>query len=390
MEKHSQKLAKGAYNFGRNLVQAKFTFFTLKFKIISGVVVSALAILLLIVVGVISGLSTAIVGSTLPKTSPIIKQQFIEISPMVERYRDDIILELKKHNREEYVEILLAIMQQESGGYGNDPMQASESKCGRIGCITSASESIKYGVRHFLKVMDLSNGDLQLTLQSYNFGTGFLSYVNKNGGRFSYDLVTSYSQMMYEKLQHTGIYRCKTPEALSLNACYGDIFYIENVMKYMGGPGSYLQTTPLNMFNLRVTSPFGYRTLDRGLEHHNGVDYSCKKGEDKIYAVQKGEVIFGGQYSGAASYGNFVTIKHHKTFYTTYAHLDSVLVEPNQHIEAGTVIGYCGNTGRSFGAHLHFEMKTQLWSGHYDPSPHVNEYVERMMAISREDDTLVE
>src|SRR5690625_7455474 len=59
----------------------------------------------------------------------------------VEQYRPLIQKYAKKYEVEEHTDILLAMMLQESGGRGNDPMQSSESLCGEVGCITDPEES---------------------------------------------------------------------------------------------------------------------------------------------------------------------------------------------------------------------------------------------------------
>lgn len=155
------------------------------------------------------------------------------VSADVLQYEDDLRSELKKYGYEEYTYLLMALMMQESGGRGNDPMQASESHCGSIGCITNPSDSIKYGVAHFVRVLEKANKDINLTLQSYNFGGGFIDYVLARGGAYTYELAVSFSQMQYEKVKHTGIYKCHRPEAIEHQACYGDILYVQAVLQYL-------------------------------------------------------------------------------------------------------------------------------------------------------------
>src|SRR5699024_5509165 len=114
-----------------------------------------------------------------------------------------------------------------SGGRGDDPMQASESLCGSVGCITDPEQSIEQGVKYFSQVLERAEGDVKLTLQSYNFGGGFIDYVMDNGGSYTQDLAIDFSAMKYEELKHTGNYSCVRPEAVQYNACYGDIYYVD-------------------------------------------------------------------------------------------------------------------------------------------------------------------
>ncbi|PRS35713.1 endopeptidase [Bacillus sp. NMCC4] len=157
------------------------------------------------------------------------------VSPEVERYRSLVANYAKEYGIHEHVDLMLALMMQESGGRGLDPMQASESKCGRIGCITNPTESIKYGVKHFKSVLEKAKGDIKLTLQSYNFGGGFINYVMKHGGNYTKELAIEFSRMMYQKVKHTGNYSCVRPESAATGACYGDIGYVDAVLKYFVG-----------------------------------------------------------------------------------------------------------------------------------------------------------
>ncbi|MDC3413138.1 lysozyme family protein [Terrihalobacillus insolitus] len=158
--------------------------------------------------------------------------QSMRLTNKVKSYEPMIAKELKSQGKEEYTALLLALMMQESGGRGNDPMQASESYCGEVGCIDNPSLSIKQGVDYFLKVLDKANGDIQLALQSYNFGLGFVDYVNERGGKYTEELAIEFSAMMYDRLAGTNVYTCKREEAKQYNACYGDIKYVESVLDY--------------------------------------------------------------------------------------------------------------------------------------------------------------
>lgn len=74
---------------------------------------------------------------------------------------------------------------------------------------------------------------------------------------------------------------------------------------------------------------------------------------------------------GTASYGNFVKIKHPDGYYTLYAHLKSVKVKKGDNVKTGQVIGYMGNTGKSYGAHLHFEVRNTK-DTRINPTPYID------------------
>ncbi|QXE02112.1 lysozyme family protein [Terribacillus sp. DMT04] len=149
------------------------------------------------------------------------------------QYRDVIYEELAKSEQESLAPLVLSVMMQESGGRGDDPMQASESKCGEIGCIEDASESIAYGVSHFVDVLEAADGKTDVAVQAYNFGPGFIDFVEANGGTFNKDLAIRFSQEQFEQVDNPEIYRCIRPESEELDACYGDIQYVEAVYSYL-------------------------------------------------------------------------------------------------------------------------------------------------------------
>ncbi|WP_431800992.1 lysozyme family protein [Halobacillus andaensis] len=154
------------------------------------------------------------------------------LSPQVLRYEEEVRKAAEEEGIEEHVGILLALMMQESGGRGDDPMQASESLCGSVGCIEDPHRSIEQGVAYFAQTLEEADQDMKLALQSYNFGTGFIDYVMENGGEYSQDLAIEFSAMKYEELAHTGKYSCLRSEAEQYDACYGDIYYVDAVLGY--------------------------------------------------------------------------------------------------------------------------------------------------------------
>ena len=101
---------------------------------------------------------------------------------------------------------------------------------------------------------------------------------------------------------------------------------------------------------------------------HEGIDISWSGCEgEPVYAAQAGTVslvqtghVNNQGSSGMASYGNCVFIQHENGWESRYAHMTSVVVSKGEHVEQGQLLGYIGNTGNSYGAHLHISL--------YDPS----------------------
>jgi murein DD-endopeptidase MepM/ murein hydrolase activator NlpD len=87
---------------------------------------------------------------------------------------------------------------------------------------------------------------------------------------------------------------------------------------------------------------------------HTGVDISTYRSGDPIVATADGQVAYIGYEAGGL--GNYVTIRHQHGFFTRYAHMLSSRVEIGQDVKQGETIGYIGNTGRSTGPHLHYEV----------------------------------
>lgn len=184
------------------------------------------------VIGII--LSSILIGVSLYKSKSEIKREIgyrINL-PQVEQYRPLIETYAKQYEVEDEIDTLLAIMMQESGGRGDDPMQSSESLCGEVGCIQDPEQSIEQGVRYFKKTLEAAEGDLKLAIQSYNFGVGFIPYVLERGGKYTEELAIQFSQEMYAKAEDPSIYSCKREEAKQYDACYGDILYVRDVLNY--------------------------------------------------------------------------------------------------------------------------------------------------------------
>ncbi len=103
-----------------------------------------------------------------------------------------------------------------------------------------------------------------------------------------------------------------------------------------------------------VSSEFGYRNspFTGRRELHSGIDISAPIGTP-VYAPADGKVVFSGRDGG---YGITLVLNHGRGITTRYAHLQRYVVEKKQSVSRGQLIGYIGNSGRSTGPHLHYEI----------------------------------
>lgn len=88
------------------------------------------------------------------------------------------------------------------------------------------------------------------------------------------------------------------------------------------------------------------------MQFHKGIDVAVAYGSD-VKCTAKGKVIFAGNKGG---YGNCVIVQHGNGLSSLYAHLSEILVSANQEVKVGEVIAKSGNSGRSTGPHLHYEV----------------------------------
>lgn len=157
------------------------------------------------------------------------RMSYVPVSAEVEAYTPIIRVYANQHGIEEYVELIKAIMMQESGGQGLDPMQASESGYNTRyprtpNAITDPEYSIEVGVQTVADSLqqaevespvDMEN--IKLALQGYNFGNGFIPWARENYGGYSAIAAIEFSNYMAAQLGWSG---------------YGDKQYPAHVLRY--------------------------------------------------------------------------------------------------------------------------------------------------------------
>ena len=154
---------------------------------------------------------------------------YTPVSAEVEAYEPLIQKYAKQYGIPEYVELIKAVMMQESGGRGNDPMQASE--CGyntrypnTPNGITDPEYSINVGIQNLAACLNEAEVEnpidmerIKLALQGYNFGNGYISWAKTNYGGYSYANAVEFSTTQAERLGWDS---------------YGDTQYVSHVLRY--------------------------------------------------------------------------------------------------------------------------------------------------------------
>jgi len=139
-----------------------------------------------------------------------------------------------------------------------------------------------------------------------------------------------------------------TTSLAGLNDQWGRLFALQEVRRILP------LSPPLGQF--WISSAYGERKdpFTGEKSYHAGVDLVAPLGSG-IRATAPGRVVFAGKRDG---YGRTIEIDHGQGITTRFAHLSKVLVEDGQHVERGQKIGTLGNSGRSSGPHLHYEIRS--------------------------------
>lgn len=114
---------------------------------------------------------------------------------------------------------------------------------------------------------------------------------------------------------------------------------------------------PLKLTELKyVSSNYGYRPdpIYKVNRFHSGMDFSAPKGTE-VYAT--GDGVVAELDKSLWGYGNMVIIEHGYGYETRYAHLQKALVRKGQKVKRGQLIGFVGNSGKTTGVHLHYEVR---------------------------------
>ena len=115
----------------------------------------------------------------------------------------------------------------------------------------------------------------------------------------------------------------------------------------------------------RISTRFGFRRhpITKRKQFHPANDLAADLGTP-IYAPASGVVVYAGKKK---FYGNFLLIRHGLGFATAYGHLHRIGVKSGEYVKKGELVALCGNTGRSTGSHVHYELR--YLSKWLDPEP---------------------
>ena len=277
------------------------------------IIVGITTLLVVIVMGIVG------MGTTIQEKS----QDFdiSELSPEVLAYQPIIEAELRKYGLEELTPILLAILQQESGGnLQRDLFQASESLGLPPNTITDPLYSVQIGIKHFVAVYKKGtdmNVDTETIVQSYNFGSAYIDFIATNGGVHSEELAKEFSAQQMKK--YPGKYSCGGDTGnFRYPYCYGDWSYstkvfsymnpivaatgsplgqesyemlFNEVIKYQGYPYNWGGSTPSTSFDCSGLISWGFKKIGYHLPRTAQEQYNATKRIDK-QDLKPGDLIF--------------------------------------------------------------------------------------------------
>ena len=191
--------------------------------LISAIIAGGWIAVIIILIVVLLGCAVSIFGGGSESSS------YTPVSAEVEAYTPMIQKYAKQHGIPEYVELIKAVMMQESGGRGNDPMQASE--CGyntrypnSPNGIIDPEYSVNVGIQNLAACLNAAEtkspvdmDNVKLALQGYNYGNGYISWARNNYGGYTYANAVEFS----------------TTQAARLGwSSYGDTQYVSHVLRY--------------------------------------------------------------------------------------------------------------------------------------------------------------
>lgn len=190
--------------------------------LVSAILAGGWIVVLILVIVILFGALFSMVGGSNSSTVTPVSAEVEAYEPLIRQYA-------RQYGIEEYVELIKAVMMQESSGQGSDPMQASE--CGyntrypnTPNGITDPEYSIDVGIQNLAACLreagvesPVDMNHIKLALQGYNYGNGYISWAKENYGEYTYANAVEFSEMMAERNGWSS---------------YGDKEYVSHVLRY--------------------------------------------------------------------------------------------------------------------------------------------------------------
>lgn len=189
--------------------------------LISAIAAGGWIVLVILIVVILFGAALSLLGSNSETYTPV-SEEVEAYDPLIRQYANE-------HGIGDYVELIKAVMMQESGGCGNDPMQASECPynteyANTPGGITDPEYSINVGIKYLASCLaeaevesPIDMEHIKLAIQGYNYGSGYITWAKENYGGYSVTNASDFSDMMAAQLGWSS---------------YGDKQYVAHVLRY--------------------------------------------------------------------------------------------------------------------------------------------------------------
>lgn len=321
-----------------------------------------IAILIILLIALIGGIFMT--GSSSSGNGNQLSQEVIEYTPVIQKYVDE-------YEIPHFVNALQAIMMQESGGKGNDPMQSSECSFNTRfpntpNAIAEPEYSIQVGVQNFADCLKRANCTdpldiplLSLAMQGYNFGNGYIEWAIKNFGAYSQGNAKVFADEQARKLGWSS---------------YGDPEYVPHVMRYyqfasLGTSNSKLVNIALSQVGNQGGTPYwswyGYKervewcacfvswvayqsgdldiTIPKFSAVKDGIKYYQDKGQwrDKNYTPKIGDLIFfDWQQDGISDHVGIVEKIKNDIIYTIEGNSNDQCKQNTYKMNSSTIFGF--------------------------------------------------
>lgn len=183
-----------------------------------------IALLVIVLIGAVAGVTAMVIGSGGAADSGDSSTYQAQVSEQTESYRELVTKYCEKYGIDDYVDLCLAMIEQESGGNPPDVMQTEQSYYNTNPPIDTPEESIDCGTHELADCLrkakcknpsDISG--ISLALQGYNFGNGYIDWALKNYKGYTKENAVIFSQKMCAKLGYSS---------------YGDVEYVPHVLRY--------------------------------------------------------------------------------------------------------------------------------------------------------------